>query len=53
MYYVKILDLLAALYLAVGLDPEKATLFIQSEVPAHAQAGWMMQCIPILVNLKE
>lgn len=27
---------LAALYLAVGLDPEKATLFIQSEVPAHA-----------------
>ncbi len=30
---------LAALYLAVGLDPEKATLFIQSEVPAHAQAG--------------
>ena len=36
---------LAALYFAVGLDPEKATLFIQSEVPAHAQAGWMMQCI--------
>ena len=29
---------LAALYLAVGLDPEKVTLFIQSEVPAHAQA---------------
>ena len=41
---------LAALYLAVGLDPEKATIFIQSEVPAHAQAGWILQCIPILVN---
>lgn len=35
---------LAALYLAVGLDPEKITLFIQSEVPAHAQLGWLMQC---------
>ncbi|WP_163652003.1 tryptophan--tRNA ligase [Listeria sp. PSOL-1] len=35
---------LAALYLAVGLDPEKSTLFIQSEVPAHAQAAWMLQC---------
>src|SRR5690625_4064976 len=28
---------LAALYLAAGLDPERSTLFIQSEVPAHAQ----------------
>ena len=27
---------LAALYLAVGLDPKKATLFVQSEVPEHA-----------------
>ncbi|MBA9025191.1 MULTISPECIES: tryptophan--tRNA ligase [Bacillaceae] len=35
---------LAALYLAIGLDPEKNTIFIQSEVPAHAQAGWMMTC---------
>ncbi|WP_187986460.1 tryptophan--tRNA ligase [Listeria marthii] len=35
---------LAALYLAVGLDPEKATLFIQSEVAAHAQAAWILQC---------
>ncbi|MBC2066855.1 tryptophan--tRNA ligase [Listeria booriae] len=35
---------LAALYLAVGLDPEKSTLFIQSEVPAHAQAAWILQC---------
>ncbi|WP_167630179.1 tryptophan--tRNA ligase [Listeria valentina] len=35
---------LAALYLAVGLDPEKSTLFVQSEVPAHAQAAWILQC---------
>ncbi|KJS20355.1 MAG: tryptophanyl-tRNA synthetase [Clostridiaceae bacterium BRH_c20a] len=35
---------LAALYLAVGLDPQKITLFIQSEVPAHTQLGWIMEC---------
>lgn len=35
---------LAALYLAVGLDPSKATIFIQSEVSAHAEAAWIVQC---------
>ncbi len=44
---------LAALYLAVGIDPKKATLFIQSEVPAHAQAGWMMQCISYIGELER
>lgn len=44
---------LAALYLAVGIDPEKATLFIQSEVPSHAQAGWMMQCIAYIGELER
>ncbi|ETI66091.1 tryptophan--tRNA ligase [Neobacillus vireti] len=44
---------LAALYLAVGLDPEKATLFIQSEVPAHAQAGWLMQCVSYIGELER
>jgi tryptophanyl-tRNA synthetase len=44
---------LAALYLAVGIDPEKATLFIQSEVPAHAQAGWMMQCVAYMGELER
>lgn len=44
---------LAALYLAVGIDPEKATLFIQSEVPAHAQAGWMMQCTAYIGELER
>lgn len=34
---------LAALYLASGIDQNKATLFIQSEVPAHTQLGWIMQ----------
>jgi tryptophanyl-tRNA synthetase len=44
---------LAALYLAVGLDPDRATLFIQSEVPAHAQAGWMMQCVSYIGELER
>ena len=33
---------LAAIYLAAGLDPQKATLFVQSEVPEHALLGWIM-----------
>lgn len=44
---------LAALYIAAGIDPEKATIFIQSEVPAHAQAGWMMQCISYIGELER
>lgn len=44
---------LAALYLAIGLDPNKATLFIQSEVPAHAQAGWMLQCVAYIGELER
>ncbi|WP_330948529.1 tryptophan--tRNA ligase [Virgibacillus sp. MG-45] len=34
---------LAALYLAAGIDPHKSTLFIQSEVSAHTQLGWILQ----------
>ncbi|PKE60658.1 tryptophan--tRNA ligase [Macrococcoides caseolyticum] len=44
---------LAALYLASGLDPEKVTLFIQSEVPAHAQAGWMLTTISSIGELER
>ena len=36
---------LGALYLAAGIDPDKATLFVQSHVPAHAELGWIMQCV--------
>ncbi len=44
---------LAALYLACGIDPEKATLFVQSEVPAHGQLGWIMQCIAYVGELER
>ena len=33
-----------ALFLALGLDPEKSTLFIQSQVPAHSQLAWILSC---------
>lgn len=33
-----------ALYLACGLDPNKATIFLQTDVPAHAQLGYIMAC---------
>ncbi|MBM6618284.1 tryptophan--tRNA ligase [Bacillus suaedaesalsae] len=44
---------LAALYIAAGINPEKSTIFIQSEVPAHAQAGWIMQCISYIGELER
>ncbi|MFK4566076.1 tryptophan--tRNA ligase [Enterococcus sp. UD-01] len=44
---------LAALYLAVGLDPKKATIFIQSEVSAHAEAAWIIQCNTTIGELER
>lgn len=35
---------LAALYVAIGIDPKKSTLFLQSHVPAHAELAWILQC---------
>jgi tryptophanyl-tRNA synthetase len=31
--------------LAVGLDPQRSTIFVQSHVPEHAQLAWIMSCI--------
>lgn len=35
----------AAQYIAAGIDPEKSTLYVQSDVPAHAQLGWILGTI--------
>ncbi|MEY3748378.1 MAG: tryptophanyl-tRNA synthetase [Actinomycetota bacterium] len=35
---------LAAMLFAVGLDPDVATIFVQSHVPEHTQLGWIMEC---------
>lgn len=39
----KTLDL-ARIYLAAGVDPERSTVFIQSDVPEHAELAWVLSC---------
>ncbi|MBV9350776.1 MAG: tryptophan--tRNA ligase [Mycobacterium sp.] len=34
----------AAQYLALGIDPERSTIFVQSHVPAHTQLAWVLGC---------
>ena len=38
-----ILDV-AALYMAVGIDPKKSIIFVQSDVPGHAELSWILTC---------
>ncbi|QUH04972.1 tryptophan--tRNA ligase [Saccharopolyspora erythraea] len=35
----------AAQLLALGIDPDRATLFVQSHVPEHTQLSWVMECL--------
>ncbi|NBO84444.1 MAG: tryptophan--tRNA ligase, partial [Actinobacteria bacterium] len=35
---------LAAMLFAVGLDPDVATVFVQSHLPQHSQLAWIMEC---------
>ena len=35
----------AAQLLALGIDPERSTLFVQSQVPAHTQLTWVLECL--------
>ncbi|MDT2767551.1 tryptophan--tRNA ligase [Globicatella sulfidifaciens] len=44
---------LAALYLALGIDPNVANIFVQSDVPAHSQAAWMVMCMTGLGELER
>lgn len=36
---------IAAAYLAAGIDPEKAIIFVQSTVSAHAELAWIFNCV--------
>jgi tryptophanyl-tRNA synthetase len=36
---------LIATFLAAGLDPDVCTIFLQSEVPYHAQMNWLLECV--------
>jgi tryptophanyl-tRNA synthetase len=35
----------AAQLLAMGIDPERSAVFVQSQVPEHTQLGWVLQCL--------
>lgn len=44
---------LYAMLLALGLDPQKSILFIQSHVPAHSQLGWLLNCYTMFGELSR
>ena len=44
---------MAAMLFAIGLDPDVATVFVQSHVPEHAQLGWVMECTVSFGELKR
>lgn len=48
----KTLDL-ARIYLAAGVDPERSTIFIQSDVPEHAELTWILSCISRMGELER
>ncbi|GAW52211.1 tryptophanyl-tRNA synthetase [Nocardioides sp. PD653] len=35
----------AAQLIAMGIDPQRSAIFVQSQVPEHAQLGWVLQCL--------
>jgi tryptophanyl-tRNA synthetase len=43
----------AALLMAVGLDPELCTLFVQSHVPEHTELTWLLQCTASMGELRR
>ncbi|MBV9960211.1 MAG: tryptophan--tRNA ligase [Acidobacteria bacterium] len=42
---------LARIYLAVGIDPQVSTIFVQSDVPAHAELAWLLNCVTRMSEL--
>lgn len=50
--YENTLKLLAT-YIAAGIDPEKSTIFIQSQVPEHSQLGWVLDCYSYMGELSR
>jgi tryptophanyl-tRNA synthetase len=48
----KTLDL-ARIYLASGVDPDVSTIFIQSDVAAHAELAWVLNCVARMGELER
>ncbi len=43
----------AATYLAAGVDPDRCSIFIQSEVPEHAELGWILSTLVKMSELER
>lgn len=48
----KTLDL-ARVYLASGVDPQQSTVFVQSDVPQHAELAWVLNCVARIGELER
>ncbi|WP_276354019.1 tryptophan--tRNA ligase [Cohnella caldifontis] len=46
-------EMVTALYVAIGLNPDKAAIFLQSHVPAHAELGWIMTTLSYMGELER
>ena len=46
-------EAVAALFVAAGIDPKKAAIFVQSHVPAHAELGWLMTTMAYMGELER
>jgi tryptophanyl-tRNA synthetase len=44
---------LARIYLAVGMDPDVSTIFIQSDVSEHAELMWVLNCVVRMSELER
>src|SRR5256884_2925266 len=44
---------LARIYLAVGIDPNVSTVFVQSDVAAHAELTWLLNCVARMSELER
>src|SRR5207249_9557036 len=44
---------LAAMLFAVGLDPDRSTIFVQSHVTAHAEAAWLLGSVTSFGELRR
>jgi tryptophanyl-tRNA synthetase len=44
---------LTRIYLAVGIDPQVSTVFVQSDVPEHAELTWVLNCVARVPELER
>ena len=42
-----------ATYIAAGIDPDKSCIFVQSQVPEHAELGWTLDCYTYMGELNR